>query len=106
MQSKYGVQPGNFYNFNETCFAMGMIRVTTVVISSEWTARPKAIQPGNWEWATAICYIAADGYVLPSFLCMLGQHHLATWYVDNNILEDWVVKPTNKGWMDNTTGLE
>ncbi|EJU04684.1 CENP-B protein [Dacryopinax primogenitus] len=106
MQSKYGVQPGDFYNFDETGFAMGMIRATTVVISSERTARAKAIQPGNREWATAICCIAADGYVLPPCLCVLGRHHLATWYADNNIPEDWVVKPTDKGWTDNTTGLE
>ncbi|EJU03211.1 CENP-B protein [Dacryopinax primogenitus] len=37
---------------------------------------------------------------------VFGWHHLVTWYADNNIPEDWVVKPTDKGWTDNTTGLE
>ena len=73
---------------------------------SDRTEKPKAVQPGNREWATAICCVAADGYVLPPFLCVQGRYHLAPWYRDGHIPSDWVVKPTKNGWTDNETGLE
>ncbi|KZT53462.1 CENP-B protein [Calocera cornea HHB12733] len=105
MQAIYGVQPGNFYNFDETGFAMGVIRAAVIIAGVDRSAKPKAIQAGNREWVMAICCIAADGFVVLPFLCMVRHNHLATWYVDGSILPTWVVAPTNKGWTDNATGL-
>ena len=79
MRVKYGVEDGDYYNFDETGFMMGMIRSQMVITRSDRVGRPKAVQPGNREWATAICCVAADGYVLPPFLCVQGRYHLAPW---------------------------
>jgi hypothetical protein len=68
MRTKYGILNYDFYNFDETGFMMGMIRPGMVVTCSDQVGKPKAIQPGNREWATAICSIASDGYVVPPFL--------------------------------------
>ena len=106
MRAKYGVPDCDFYNFDETGFMMGQIKPGMVVTRSDRTEKPKAVQPGNREWATAICCVAADGYVLPPFLCVQGRYHLAPWYRDGHIPSDWVVKPTKNGWTDNETGLE
>jgi hypothetical protein len=106
MRAKYGIQDCDFYNFDETGFAMGMIRPRTVVTRSERVGKPKAIQPGNREWATAICSIAADGHVVPPFLCVAGRFHLAAWYSGGHIPANWVVKTTQNGWTDHDTGLE
>jgi hypothetical protein len=64
MRAKYGILDCDFYNFDETGFMMGMIRPGMVVTRSDRVGKPKAIQPGNREWATAICSIAGDGYVV------------------------------------------
>ncbi|KAK2684214.1 hypothetical protein QWA68_017026, partial [Fusarium oxysporum] len=59
MRAKYAVQDSDFYNFDETGFMMGMIRARMVVTRSDRINRPKAVQPGNREWVTAICAVAA-----------------------------------------------
>lgn len=106
MRAKYSIQDGDFYNFDETGFMMGMIRAQMVVTRSERVGKAKAIQPGNREWATAICSIAADGYVVPPFLCVAGRFHLAAWYSGGHVPSNWVVKTTPNGWTDHDTGLE
>ena len=106
MRAKYGIQDCDFYNFDETGFMMGMIHAQMVITRSERVGRPKAIQPGNREWATAICCVAADGHVVPPFLCVAGRFHLAAWYSGGHIPGNWVVKTTQSGWTDHITGLE
>jgi len=106
MRAKYGVVDSDFYNFDETGFQMGMIKEGMVITRSDRIGKPKAIQPGNREWATAICSVAADGHVVPPFLCVAGRFHLAAWYADGQIPGNWVVKTTKTGWTDNETGLE
>ncbi|CVL09140.1 related to transposase [Fusarium mangiferae] len=106
MRAKYGVQDSNFYNFDETGFMMGMIGSRMVVTRSDRVNKPKAVQPGNREWVTAICAVAADGHTVPPFLCVAGRFHLAAWYSSGHIPSTWVVKTTPNGWTDHDTGLE
>jgi hypothetical protein len=105
MRAKYGILDCDFYNFDETGFMMGMIRPGMVVTRSDRVGRPKAIQPGNREWATAICSIAGGGYVVPLFLVVRGCFHLASWCSEHQITDDWAVTTTTNGWTDNKTGL-
>jgi hypothetical protein len=106
MRAKYGIQDSDYYNFDETGFMMGKIEGVLVVTRSDRQKKPKLVQPGNREWATAICAIAADGHVVPPFLCVQGQYHLASWYQNGKIPADWVVTTTSNGWTDNKTGLQ
>jgi hypothetical protein len=106
MHAKYGIVDSDFYNFDKTGFAIGMIQATLVITCADRIAKPKAVQPSNREWATAICSIAADGYVVPPFLYVAGQFHLAAWYSGGQVLSDLVVKMTDNGWIDNETGIE
>ena len=68
MRAKYGVVDGDFYNFDETGFMMGMICPSMVVTRSDRRGKSKAIQPGNREWATVITCISGDGFDVPPFL--------------------------------------
>jgi hypothetical protein len=106
MRAKYGILECDLYNFDETGFMMGMIRPGMVVTRSDRVGKPKAIQPGNREWATAICYVSGDGYVVPPFLVVRGRFHLASWYTEHQIPDNWAVKTTNNGLTDNNTGLD
>jgi hypothetical protein len=106
MRAKYGIQDSDFYNYDKTGFMMGIIGGKMVVTRSDRQSNPKLVQPGNLEWATAICAVAADGHVVPPFLCVQGRFHLAPWYQNGNVPRDWVVTTIQNGWTDNKTGLQ
>lgn len=106
MRAKYGIQDADFYNFDETGFMMGIIMAGMVVTGSERKGRRKKVQPGNREWATAINCANGEGWDLPPFLVVSGQHHLENWYTEGGLPPSWVVKTTSNGWTDNETGME
>jgi hypothetical protein len=105
MKAKYGIQDTDMYNFDETGFMMGQITTGAVVTASERRGRPKAIQPGNREWATVIQGINATGWAIPPFIILKARHHLSSWYKDGNIPQDWVVGVSENGWTTNELGL-
>ena len=56
---------------------MGVI-VTVKVVTGILMHRTIHIQPGNREWITAVEYISAVGWALPSMLIFAGKVHLST----------------------------
>jgi hypothetical protein len=106
MRAKYGVLDCDFYNFDETGFIMGIISPAMVVTRADRRGRGKAVQPGNREWATAIACINGEGGSIPPFLIVQGKYHLASWYTEGGLPDNWVIKTTSNGWTDNETGLE
>lgn len=106
MRAKYGIDDTDLYNFDETGFMMGIICSNMVVTRTDRRGKPKKIQPGNREWATAIECVSADGFVLPPFLLVQGKNHLASWYTECDLPPTWIIKPTANGWTDNNTALE
>ena len=106
MRAKYGILDGDFYNFDETGFMMGIICAAMVVTSSERCGRSKSVQPGNREWATAIICGNGEGETIPPFLVVQGQVHLSNWYTETDLPAEWAIKPTSNGWTNNETGLE
>ncbi|ELQ41143.1 hypothetical protein OOU_Y34scaffold00300g4 [Pyricularia oryzae Y34] len=85
---------------------MGQICGHMVVTGSERRGKSKKIQPGNREWATAICCISSDGYDVPPYIIVKGVYHLANWYTEGGLPDMWRLKPTANGWTDNETGLD
>lgn len=65
------------YNFDETGFMMGKISSQLVVTGSERRSQPKAIQPGDREWATLIQGINAAGWAIPLFIIFAAKYHLS-----------------------------
>jgi hypothetical protein len=97
MRAKYGIVDSDFYNFDKTGFMMGIITPAMVVTCADRRGRGKAVQLGNWEWATAIACINSEGWSVPPFLVIQGKNHLATWYTEGGLPYDWVIKPTING---------
>lgn len=106
MQAKYGIQDCDFYNFDETGFMMGIICSMMVVTRADRSGKVKQVQPGNREWATAITCVSGDGFDVPPFLLVQGIYHLAHWYTESGLPNNWVIKTTSNGWTDNVTGLD
>jgi hypothetical protein len=106
IKAKYGIQDEDTYNFDETGFMMGQISPGAVVTASERRGRPKAIQPGDREWATAIVSINAKGWAIPAFLIFKAHHHLSAWYKEEDLPHDWVIGVSDNGWTTNKLGLD
>ena len=104
--AKYGINLADIYNFDETGFMMGIIASGMVVTGAERRGKAKSVQPGNREWVTAIQAINAEGWVIAPFIVVAGQYHLANWYQESNLPDDWAIATTHNGWTDNDTGLE
>jgi hypothetical protein len=104
--AKYGIDLADIYNFDEAGFLMGMIASGMVVTGAERRGRPKLVQPGSREWITVIQAINAEGWAIPPFIIGAGQYHLATWYRESNLPDDWAIATSPNGWTDNELGLE
>ena len=63
---EWGIADEDIYNFDETGFVMGIIATAKVITLAEKQSRPNLVQPGNWEWVTAIECINASGWVFTS----------------------------------------
>jgi hypothetical protein len=105
-KAKYGICDDNVWNFDEAGFMMGKITTQLVVTGSERRGRPKALQPGNREWATLIAGINAAGWSIPPFIILTGQYHLSAWYEDAVIPRNWVIAVSDNGWITNKLGVE
>ncbi|KAJ6263664.1 hypothetical protein Dda_2233 [Drechslerella dactyloides] len=106
VKTKYGIVDNDIYNFDETGFAMGIISTTTVVTGAETRDKAKLAQPGNREWATVIQGIGAEGWAVPPFIVLAGQHHLASWYTATKLPADWVIALSDNGWTTNELALQ
>lgn len=104
-KAKYGICDADVWNFDEAGFMMGKITTQLVVTGSERRGRPKAIQPGNREWATLIAAINAAGWSIPPFIILTGQYHLSAWY-EAEIPRDWVIAVSDNGWTNNKLGVQ
>ena len=77
--AKYGIEETDIYNFDETGFMMSIISAAMVVANSERRGKPRLAQPGNREWVSVIQGINSQGWALPPFIIVAGQHHLTNW---------------------------
>jgi hypothetical protein len=105
-KAKYGICDDDVWNFDEAGFMMGKITTQLVVTGSERRGRPKALQPGNREWATLIAAINAAGWAIPPFFILTGQYHLSAWYEEAAIPRDWAIAVSDNGWTTNKLGVE
>jgi len=78
--NKYGILPGDPYNFDETGFQMGLITTFMVVTASDRQGRPKQIKPTNTQWVTLSQGACADGSTVPPFLVFKGKEHNQAWF--------------------------
>ena len=97
MRAKYGIVDCDLYNFDETGFMIGMIVSGMILERAERKGRSKKIQPGNREWATVIHCVNGEGWSLPPYILLKGQHHLSSWYAKANLPGDWALKTIENG---------
>ena len=104
--AKYGIDPADIFNFDETGFMMGIIDSAMVVTHTDKRGKPKTTQPGNREWITVIQGVNSQGWAIPPFIVFAGKNHLANWYQDRTIPGNWVISLSSNGWTTNEIGLK
>lgn len=97
MIAKYRIINNNLYNCNETSFIIGIITVLMVITRADRRGKAKSVQPGNWEWATALQCINISGWYIPPFVIIQGAYHLASWTIESGFPPSWVIIPTLNG---------
>lgn len=50
--------------------------------------------------------INAQGWRILPFIVVKAAYYLASWYLECNPPPDWIIKPTENGWISNEIGLE
>ncbi|EYE90879.1 uncharacterized protein EURHEDRAFT_548719 [Aspergillus ruber CBS 135680] len=97
MQTKYGIEDADIYNFDKTGFMMGVIL-------------PSMVEPMSWMFhypsRAPLQGVNADGWYILPFIILQGAYHLANWYSESNLPPEWVLGATHNGWTNNETGLE
>jgi hypothetical protein len=76
---------------------MGVILSAMVVTTLDRQGRAKMKQPGNREWATVIQGVNLYGWAMPLFIIVSGKNHLASWYRNTTLPDDWVVSLSVNG---------
>lgn len=104
VRAKYGILDEDIFNFDETGYMLG-IASTTKVVTSVDRPKPKQIQPGNREWATAIECVNSRGWCLPPMVIFKGKVHLSAWYENSDLPHDWRLAVSENGWTTNELGL-
>jgi hypothetical protein len=105
-KATYSICDDDVWNFDEAGFMMGKITTQLVVTGSEKRGRPKAIQPGNREWATQIAAINAAGWSIQPFIILTSQYHLSAWYEDAAIPRNWAIAVSDNKWTNNKLGVK
>jgi hypothetical protein len=98
IQNENGILDEDFYNFDETGFAMGVIATTKVVTRSEILQKPILLQPGQREWVTAIECISSTGFAVPPCIIFKGKVHIQGWYEELNLPGNWRLEVSPNGW--------
>ncbi|KJZ68123.1 hypothetical protein HIM_12484 [Hirsutella minnesotensis 3608] len=99
-----GIPPEDIWNMDETGFRIGVGKDQLIV-----TKRARAHYfgiPENRESATAIEAISASGEVIPAFLILAAQMHMASWYQIPELDQETVIRPTPTGYSNDMISLE
>ena len=101
---KNKIQANELYNWDETGFQLGIGTKENVVS----TRQNETIgTSGIGQNITGIECISADGWVMHPWFLIRGSEHMEDWFEDDdNIANYRVIKPTSKGWTDDTTAIQ
>jgi hypothetical protein len=96
--------PEDIWNMDETGFRISISK-DQVVVTKRKRAHYFGI-PENRESAIAIEAISAGGRVLPAFLILSGQVHMAHWYQQAELEDDIAIVTSATGYSNDEISLE
>ncbi|EED19603.1 pogo transposable element, putative [Talaromyces stipitatus ATCC 10500] len=102
--AEYGIDSSDIYNFDETGFAMGLIKSAKVIIGAETTNKEAfVLQPGKREWVTAIEAVNSTGWHLPPYIIFKGKHKRMAWFEDDPTVR---FQCSDNGWTTDKITLD
>jgi hypothetical protein len=101
---EYGIVQEDIWNMDETGFRIG-IGKDQVVVTKRKRAHYFGI-PENRESATDIEAISIGGRVIPAFLILSGQIHMAYWYQQAELEDNIAIITSATGYSNDEISLE
>ena len=50
-------------------------------------------------------YINVSGWYISFFMIIKGTYYLINWSTESDLLNNWIIKLTDNGWINNKIGL-
>ena len=102
---RHKINVRNMYNFDERGFRLGEGKRQKVV-SFNPAAKRGSSSTETGETVTDIECIAADGFVLPPYFILKGEHHLERWYESSQIPDDYRINVSPTGWSNDLIAFD
>ena len=102
--NKYGINPKDQWNFDETGFRIGMAR-SDWIITADSARQSYSSDPSNRESLTAVECINGVGQDIPPFLIVSSINILAPW-VKNDLSNDVVISTAESGCTNDWLSLQ
>ncbi|KAJ5865434.1 uncharacterized protein N7529_007350 [Penicillium soppii] len=101
---KNKIQANELYNWDETGFQLGIGTKENVAPTRKYETIATG---GIGQNITGIECISADGWVMHPWFLMRGSEQMEDWFDgDDDPTNYRVIKPTAKGWTDDTTAIQ
>jgi hypothetical protein len=101
---RYGINPADIYNMNETGFRIRVITRRTVITHLSTKAVYLA-DPDNRESLTAVETVCADGSTIPLMLILKGDVLLER-YFENDLENDTLLATSPSGYSNEGLGMK
>jgi hypothetical protein len=102
--AEFNIKPENFYNMDESGFAIGEKEAARCIINAKIRQQFQA-KPGRQEWVSVVECICADGTGIPPLVIFKAQK-LSTQWIPASIHGSWRFNCNSKGWTSNEHGLD
>jgi hypothetical protein len=100
---RYGIDPADIYNMDETGFRIGCLEGRIVITHIE-TKAVFLVDPDNRDYITSVETICGDGTAIPPLVILKGTVLLEK-HFKNDMEDDTLMAMTSTGYIDNTLGL-
>jgi len=96
---KYGIQPCDQYNFDETGFRIGIGHDQWIITRDP--NRQAYLGSSTSRELTTVCEtISADGHVLPPMIIVPGIIHQEYWYTETDLPDDYLIGVSDTGYSN------
>ena len=100
---RYGIDPSDMYNMDETGFRIGCLN-GRIVITHVGTKGVYLVDPDNRDYITSVETIGGDGTTIPPLIILKGRVLLES-YFKNNLHDDTLLATTDTGYITNELGM-
>jgi len=105
IMADFGITRDDCWNMDETGFRIG-VGGSQWIITMDYGRETQSPSITCRDYSTAIEAVSATGVVLPGFLILTGAVHLAKWYTQTTVPDDYLIAVSESGYTNDELSLE